>query len=219
MGGSKMSRFLEPLAVAIAICLLVDTSHAAEPDIGRVATQDEIAAWDIDVRPDGTGLPEGSGTAMEGEGIWTEKCAACHGDFGEGAGRWPPIAGGSGTLDSDDPLKTVGSYWPYLSTVFDYVNRAMPFAEARSLEPDEVYALTAYIMNLNDLVDEDFELSKSNFTETRLPNEEAFFDDPRPDTPLMDQQPPCMSNCKEAVEITGRARVLDVTPDRLSDSN
>ncbi len=183
-------------------------------DLGRAATPDEVAAWDIDIRPDGHGLPEGSGDVMTGEVLYTDQCSVCHGVFGEAIGRWPQLAGGFGTLDGDDPVKTIGSYWPFLSTVYDYVHRAMPFGNAQSLGDDEVYAITAYLLFLNDLVDEDFELSHENFTEIRLPNEENFFLDDRPGVELTAfSGEPCMENCKDSVEITGRAQVVDVTPD------
>jgi cytochrome c len=151
--------------------------------------------------------------------IFDERCASCHGEFGEGAGRWPELAGGRGTLKSEDPVKTIGSYWPYLSSAFDYVHRAMPFGDAQSLAPDETYALVAYLLYLNDIVtDESFELSKENFTSVKLPNEVNFFDDPRPDAKNIRDGEPCMTDCKESVEITRRARVLDVTPDEDSDN-
>ena len=107
--------------------------------LGREATQEEIAAWDIDVRPDGQGLPQGKGTAQQGEDIFQERCATCHGEFGEGRDRWPVLAGGLGTLKNDRPNKTVGSFWPYASTIMDYVRRAMPFGHAQSLTADELY--------------------------------------------------------------------------------
>ena len=97
------------------------------------AKPEEIAGWDIDVRPDGQGLPPGKGTVKEGETLYMERCAACHGEFGESAGRWPILAGGAGTLASHDPVKSVGSYWPYASTVMDYIRRSMPFGNAQSL--------------------------------------------------------------------------------------
>lgn len=190
--------------------------------LGRKAMPDEVAAWDIDVRPDGTGLPEGSGTVAQGEPIYTDNCAVCHGDFGEGAGRWPVLAGGQDTLRNDRPVKTIGSYWPYLSTVFDYVRRAMPFGNARSLSDDDVYALTAYLMYLNDIVDdEEFELSKDNFTEMRLPNEANFIADDRLSEPhYVKGLEPCMTDCKPGpVEITARAQVIDVTPDGEGDES
>jgi hypothetical protein len=135
--------------------------------------------------------------------------------------RWPVLAGGQGTLAADRPVKTIGSYWPYLSTVWDYVHRAMPFGEAQSLEPNEVYAITAYLLNMNDIVDSDFELSKENFTSIKMPNEANFIEDPRPDTPVLaDGKAPCMENCKEGeVKITQRARILDVTPEGGDDEN
>ncbi len=184
--------------------------------LGRVATPDEIAAWDIDVRPDGKGLPTGSGTVADGEVLFSEKCASCHGDFGEGVDRWPVLAGGHDTLTEERPEKTIGSYWPYLSTVYDYVRRAMPFGDARSLSDDDVYAITAYLLYLNDIVDdEEFELSDKNFLNIRLPNEENFIADGRYEEPhYTTKTEPCMTDCvAEPVKVTMRARILDVTPD------
>ncbi len=206
-----MSRFPEFLAVAL---LAAGPAFAGDFGLGRPATEAEVAAWDIDVRPDGEGLPEGSGSVAEGEEIFVEQCAVCHGDFGEGVDRWPVLAGGDGTLASDNPVKTVGSYWPYASTVYDYVHRAMPFGNAQSLSPDEVYALTAYILYLNYVVeDEEFVLSNENFGDIEMPNVGGFIFDERPDTPYLAQGAPCMSDCKDEVKITARAMVLDVTPD------
>lgn len=184
--------------------------------LGRTALTQEISAWDIDIRPDGKGLPAGKGSVAQGEGIYVENCAVCHGDFGEGVDRWPVLAGGQGTLQEDRPEKTIGSYWPYLSTVYDYVRRAMPFGNARSLSNDDVYALTAYLMYLNDIVeDEDFELSKDNFLDIRLPNEASFIKDDRLQEPhYAEQKEPCMNACKPGIaSVILRARVLDVTPD------
>ncbi len=108
--------------------------HASKPlGIGREAKPEEIAGWDIDIRPDGQGLPPGKGTVKQGEALYMQQCAACHGEFGESAGRWPILAGGAGTLASHDPVKSIGSYWPYASTVIDYIRRAMPFGNAQSL--------------------------------------------------------------------------------------
>lgn len=183
--------------------------------LGRAATNDEVAAWDIDVRPDGKGLPIGSGTVANGGEIYDAQCASCHGVFGEGEGRWPILAGGIDTLTEDRPEKTIGSYWPYLSTVYDYVRRAMPFGNARSLSDDDVYALTAYLLYLNDLVDENYELSDQNFIDTRLPNENNFIADNRSDEAwFAAAEEPCMSDCIEGTAtVVQRARVLDVTPD------
>ncbi|MBX2882372.1 MAG: c-type cytochrome [Granulosicoccus sp.] len=187
--------------------------------LGRVALDEEVLAWDIDIRPDGLGLPPGSGTANDGADIYDAQCAACHGVFGEGEGRWPILAGGFDTLTDDRPEKTIGSYWPYLSTVFDYVKRAMPFGNARSLSDDEVYALSAYLLYLNDLVDEDFELGADNFASIQLPNAENFIPDNRADEPHYQQSSePCMVDCIEGTAtVLQRARVLDVTPDGNSE--
>lgn len=184
--------------------------------LGRKALSQEIQAWNIDIRPDGLGLPVGQGSVSQGEPIYVDNCAVCHGDFGEGIDRWPILAGGFDTLTEDRPEKTIGSYWPYLSTVFDYVKRAMPFGNARSLSDDDVYALTAYLLYLNDVVtEEDFELSNENFKSIRLPNEQNFVADNRSEEPhYKSASEPCMRDCIPGkAKVTMRARVLDVTPD------
>ncbi len=189
-------------------------SMAGGYGLGREALAEEVAAWDTDIRPDGLGLPVGSGDVLTGEELFVEKCSMCHGEFGEAVGRWPVLAGGFGTLTHKDPVKTIGSYWPYLSTVYDYVQRAMPFGEAASLSNDETYALVAYLMYVNDLVDDEFVLSNENFTEVRLRNEDNFFMDDRLETEFPHfTQEACMTDCKETVEITMHASILDVTPD------
>ena len=187
--------------------------------LGRTALPEEIAAWDIDVRPDGLGLPAGSGDVWTGEEVFVENCAVCHGDFGEAVGRWPVLAGGRDTLTREDPVKTIGSYWPYLSTVYDYINRAMPFGYAQSLEPDDIYAITAYLLYVNDIVGDDFELSNENFLDVAMPNADNFFMDDRAETelPLFSVEP-CMESCKASVEITMHASVLDVTPETEEDT-
>lgn len=207
-----MSRFPE----ALAILILAATPALAGPyGLGRPALPEEIAAWDRDIHPDGTGLPVGSGSVEDGEAIFAEKCAACHGDFAEGIDNWPKLAGGMDTLADKDPTKTVGSYWPHLSTAIDYINRSMPFGDAQSLTADEVYAVTAYILYSNYLVEDDFTLSNETFAEVTLPNAEGFIIDDRAETEYAHWSgEPCMENCKESVEITMRAMVLDVTPDQ-----
>jgi S-disulfanyl-L-cysteine oxidoreductase SoxD len=203
--------------IAGALVLALGSVALAEPGkrgIGRVATPEEIAGWDIDVRPDGQGLPPGKGSVKEGEEVYMAKCAACHGEFGEGSGRWPHIAGGRGSLASDDPNKTVGSYFANLSTVFDYIRHAMPFGDAQSLTNDELYAVVAYVLNLNDVVDDSFVLSKETWSKVKMPNAAGFYDDDRETSEKAFWRPnPCMTDCKPAVSITGRARVIDVTPE------
>lgn len=209
-----MSKFLKfTLVAGFALSATATALWAGDYGLGRPALPEEIAAWDVKVMPDGRGLPEGSGDVWTGDEVFGEHCAVCHGDFAEGIGNWPKLAGGADTLDRDDPLKTVGSYWPHLSTVFDYVNRSMPFGNAQSLSADEVYAIVAYILYSNNLVDDDFTLSHENFTEVELPNAGGFILDDRAETEYAAWHgEPCMENCKDSVEITMRAAVLDVTP-------
>lgn len=191
-------------------------SPVAKTGIGREATPEEIAGWNISIRPDGQGLPVGRGTVREGEALYVERCAACHGEFGESAGRWPILAGGMGTLASHDPVKTVGSYWPYASTLIDYIRRAMPFGASQTLTNDELYAITAYVLYLNDVLkDENFELNHRNFATIKLPNQPNFIDDDRETAEkAFWRKDPCMKNCLPSEpKIIGRARTIDVTPE------
>ena len=199
----------------IIIVLLVNVTSASDRkfNIGKLATKEEIAGWDIDIRPDGLGAPIGSGTALIGEEIYTEQCAACHGDFGEGADRWPALVGGEGSLASHDPEKTTGSYWPYASTIYDYIYRAMPYGVAQSLSYDETYEIVAYLLYMSDIIDEDFVLSEKNIGEIEMPNRNGFLlPDPRPDI-LNTNGQPCMKNCNVSTKVIGRARDIDVTPE------
>lgn len=192
---------------------------AGKLGVGRVALPEEVAAWDTDVRPDGKGLPPGKGTAKQGDEIFQAQCASCHGEFGQGVGRWPVLAGGLGTLKAERPDKTVGSYWPDVSTVYDYIQRAMPFGNARSLSHDELYAVVAYILMMNDVIkDENFELNAKNLATIKLPNANNFFDDDREvSEKAFWKKEPCMKNCKaEAPKVLGRAANVDVTPDEKS---
>ncbi len=191
-----MSKFLK-LTTATALALtLAAPAYAEKFGLGRAALPEEVAAWNKDVSPDGTGLPEGSGDVLTGEEVFADQCAVCHGDFAEGVGNWPKLAGGKDTLADKDPLKTVGSYWPYLSTTWDYVNRSMPFGNAQTLTPDEVYAIVAYILYSNDLVDDDFVLSKETFLDVELPNADGFILDDRLTAEAHFVREPCMSDCK-----------------------
>ena len=148
--------------------------------LGRVATPEEIQAWDIDVAPDGEGLPAGRGTVAEGGRAYAEHCASCHGATGV-EGPNPKLVGGQGTLASKRPLKTVGSYWPYATTLFDYIYRAMPFVAPQSLTPDQVYAVTAWILFQNGLLDKDAVLDREMLPKVRMLHRTGFVHDPRPD--------------------------------------
>ncbi|MDU9005519.1 c-type cytochrome [Sedimentitalea todarodis] len=209
-----MSKFLKTVLMFGAVALSASPTVAEKFGLGRAALPEEIAAWDRDIRPNGTGLPEGSGDAIVGEEIFATRCAACHGDFAEGIDNWPELAGGADTLDHDDPLKTVGSYWPYLSSGYDYIKRSMPYGNAGTLSDDEVYALLAYILYSNDLIEDDFVLSKETFFDVEMPNAEGFIIDDRTETEYTQWTgEPCMENCKDEVRVTMRAMVLDVTPE------
>jgi S-disulfanyl-L-cysteine oxidoreductase SoxD len=208
-----MSKFLKSLSVGAVATMLALPAVAQTYGLGRAALPEEIAAWNLDVHPDGRGLPEGQGDAIVGEEIFAAKCAACHGDFAEGIGNWPKLAGGMDTLDHEDPLKTVGSYWPYLSTSFDYIRRSMPYGNAGTLTADETYAIVAYILYSNDLIEDDFVLSKDTFLDVKMPNADGFILDNRMETEVaIWSGEPCMTDCKDSVEVTMRALVLDVTP-------
>jgi S-disulfanyl-L-cysteine oxidoreductase SoxD len=208
-----MSKFLKSAAVLAAMVTFAGPVWAEKFGLGRPALPAEISAWDLDVLPDGTGLPVGSGDALIGEELFADKCAACHGDFAEGIGNWPKLAGGADTLDHDDPLKTVGSYWPHLTTAFDYIKRSMPYGNAGTLSDDEVYAMVAYILYSNDLIEDDFVLSNETILNVEMPNADGFIIDDRAETEYAQWTgEPCMSNCKDEVKVTMRAMVLDVTP-------
>jgi S-disulfanyl-L-cysteine oxidoreductase SoxD len=201
------------LLLTSALVVLAAPAVAEPLGIGRAALPEEIAAWDVKIMPDGRGLPPGGMGVEDGEQAFIDYCAACHGDFAEGLDNWPPLAGGRGTLTHERPVKTVGSYWPYLSTVWDYVNRSMPYGNAQSLSPDEVYGITAYILYSEGLVDYDFVLTNENFTEVRLPNEDGFYVDDRVETEFpVFTAAPCMADCKAEVAITRKASDLNVTP-------
>ena len=162
------------LAVCSALAVGCGAAGAESPDLGRVATPEEIGAWDISIGPDGAGLPPGSGSARQGEVVYLEKCLGCHGERGAGKPN-DQLAGGQGTLGAGQvPVKTVGSFWPYATTLFDYVRRAMPLNAAQSLTPDEVYAVSAYVLFLNGIVTQDTTLDADTLAKIKMPNREGF---------------------------------------------
>src|ERR1700744_6180617 len=157
--------------VAMAMCGAV--LAAERYDFGRVATPEEIKGWDIDISPDGAGLPPGRGSVSQGEAIFAEKCAACHGAHGQGK-PMDQLVGGVGTLRDKKPEKTVGSFWPYATTLFDFVRRAMPLNAPQSLSPDEVYAVSAYLLFLNGIVPQDTTLDSETLAKIQMPNRDGF---------------------------------------------
>src|SRR3979409_2296114 len=163
------------LIAASGLAMASAVAFAAEsPNLGRVATPEEIAVWDISIGPDGVGLPPGSGTPKQGEAVYAAKCVACHGEKGAGKPN-DQLVGGQGTLPGDKPpVKTVGSFWPYATTLFDYIRRAMPLNESKTLSNDEVYALAAYLLQLNGVIGESDRMDAQTLPKVRMPNRDGF---------------------------------------------
>jgi S-disulfanyl-L-cysteine oxidoreductase SoxD len=171
---------------AWATCAMAQSPYG----IGRIATPAEIAGWNIDIGRDGSGLPTGSGTVAHGREVFEQQCVACHGDKGKG-GVGDKLVGGQGSLATANPVRTVGSYWPYAPTLFDYIRRAMPQNAPQSLSNDDVYAVSAYILNLNGLLPTDATLDAKSLAAIKMPNRDGFVSDPRPDV----KNTSCMSGC------------------------
>jgi len=149
---------------------------------GRPATEAEIKARDFTVLPNGVGLPPGHGDAAAGRTLFEQKCQECHGLKGEGqTGKYPALVGGRGSLGTINPVKTVGSYWPYATTLFDYIRRAMPYDHPRSLSADQVYSLAAYVLFMNGIVGESQEMNEKTLPQVKMPNRNGFVADSRPD--------------------------------------
>ncbi|MCC8956558.1 cytochrome c [Bradyrhizobium sp. Pear77] len=174
-------RSLNTVALVSAIAMLGVAVRAEERyGIGREATPAEVAGWNIDIGRDGAGLPPGSGSVERGRIVFSEQCVACHGDSGQG-GVGDRLVGGQGTLASPKPIRTVGSYWPYASTLFDYIRRAMPQNAPQSLSNEDVYAVSAYILSLNGIVPANAVLDAKSLAAVKMPNRDGFVSDPRPD--------------------------------------
>lgn len=171
---STRDRLLDHLlAAACMLCIGSGAARAESPNLGRVATPGDIAAWDISIGPDGAGLPPGRGTPRQGELVFVQKCLGCHGEKGAGKPN-DRLAGGQGTLGAPTPVKTVGSFWPYATTLFDYVRRAMPLNESKSLTGDETYAVVAYILQLNGIIGEEEAMDAQTLPMVRMPNRDGF---------------------------------------------
>jgi mono/diheme cytochrome c family protein len=206
------------IAVAAMLCIAASASlgaDAAKPGYfgyGKLATPEQIAGWDIDVRgDDGFGLPPGKGSVSQGAEIYIQQCSACHGTFGEGEGRYPKLMGGQGTLTGERPEPSVGSYWPFAPTLWDYINRAMPLFAPHSLSADDVYAVTAYVLSFNNIVPSDFVADRDSLPKVKMPNHDKFiWTDPRPDTAVKE----CMTNCSDPkkIGVTSTAEGKDLTP-------
>jgi cytochrome c len=174
-------RKLKAAFLVSAVAMLATAGHAEDRfGIGRAATPAEIAGWNIDIGRDGSNLPPGGGSVERGRAVFSEQCAACHGDSGQG-GVGDRLVGGQGTLASPKPIRTVGSYWPYAPTLFDYIRRAMPQNAPQSLSNEDVYAVSAYILSLNGIVPANAVLDARSLATIKMPNRDGFVSDPRPD--------------------------------------
>jgi mono/diheme cytochrome c family protein len=165
---------MREFAAAAALVALCGAAAAQSPNLGKPISPEDLATWDISIGPDGATLPPGSGTPKQGEAVFTMKCQACHNAKGAGQPN-DRLVGGQGTLPGEKPaVKTVGSYWPYATTLFDYIRRAMPYPQSKSLSNDEVYAVAAYILNLNGVIGENETLDAKTLPEVKMPNRDGF---------------------------------------------
>jgi len=175
--------------------VLVITTTALSSDaqlptygLGRTATAEQIKAWDVTIPSDGTGLPPGSGTAALGKAVFTERCASCHGENGQDP-KYGALVGGRGTLNTAKPVLTIGSFWPHAPTLWSFIHRAQPVDEPGSLAPEQVYAVTAYLLFLNGIIGEHDVMDARTLPQVRMPNREGFVLDPRPDVGRASRQP------------------------------
>ncbi|MFM0296906.1 cytochrome c [Paraburkholderia dipogonis] len=189
-GHRKITPARTALATLLSLAMLASCASSAPVarvaqhtgaahEIGTPLTEQDLAAWNIDVAPDGRGLPAGSGDVATGAHVFAAKCAACHGAQGQG-GLGDALVGGQGTLASAKPRRTVGSYWPYATTLFDYIRRAMPYNAPESLSADEVYAVSAFLLNQNGIVPANTRLDAASLPRVVMPNRGGFVADPRP---------------------------------------
>jgi len=158
---------------ALMLTVLPVSIHAQPPALGQTVTAETLAAIDFVVMPDGEGLPAGAGDARSGAALYLQHCQACHGASGIN-GINDRLAGGHGSLHTDTPVRTVGSYWPHATTVFDFIRRAMPYNTPGTLNNDEIYALTAYLLFINDVIDEDTRMNRDTLPQVQMPNGENF---------------------------------------------
>jgi cytochrome c len=203
-----MSRFEHTThAALLTLVLAAAATGAAASDygLGTAATPEQIAGWDIDVRPDGKGLPDAQGSVSDGEAIYDANCASCHGAFGD-SNEYIALSGGIGSLATNQPVRTVGSKLNYATTLFDYINRAMPFPNSKTLTPAEVYAVAAYVLNLNELVPSEFVANRETLVAVKMPNRDGYV----PYHDLMTvhgkgdtHNTACMKDCEKEVKVTG----------------
>jgi S-disulfanyl-L-cysteine oxidoreductase SoxD len=217
MSSSPSGHAIARLALALVLGAAMASpvgARAAPPGsygLGTPPTPAEIAGWSIAVPPSGANLPPGHGSVAQGSDLFGTVCAVCHGAFGEGVSDYPKLVGGVGSLATVAPAETVGSYWPFATTLFDFINRAMPFYAPHSLTPDQVYAVTAFILNLNGIVPDGFVADAKTVPAVKMPNQDGFiWKDPRPLT----HDTECMTQCADPAQlrITSNAADVHLTP-------
>jgi cytochrome c len=178
-------RVLRRFVIFVAVVLsarVIAVAQSPTYGLGHTPSPDDLKKVDIEILPDGRGLPAGSGTAARGKEVYAQRCSTCHGPTGK-EGPQDVLVGGKGSLATPKPLKTVGSYWPYATTLWDYIRRGMPFDHPGTLSNDDIYAVTAYVLYLNDVVQEHDVMSQSTLPSIQMPNRNGFVSDPRPDVP------------------------------------
>ena len=204
-----------PLALGVggAFAQAPQTGKAAGARFGLGSTPSDalVRAWNIDVSPDGKNLPEGSGSVAAGKQIYQQQCIACHGPTGQ-EGPMDRLAGGKGSLGTQKPVKTVGSYWPYATTLFDYIYRAMPFNAPQSLSAEEVYAVTAYVLNLNGIVPDDAVMDKKSLAAVQMPNRNGF---EQTDTLTTAKTEACMKDCKPLAATANGTTPATITEEQV----
>jgi len=174
----RCSRHSFALAVlAVAACTAAFAQTANYGGVGRTPSKEEIQAWNDSIGPEGKELPQGSGTAKQGEEIFAGKCAACHGPGGEGSQLAPRLVGGRGALNTPTPSRTLANYWPFATTIYDYINRAMPPKQQGSLSASDVYALTAFILYKNEIITEGQAIDAKSLPQVKMPNRDGFIPD------------------------------------------
>jgi S-disulfanyl-L-cysteine oxidoreductase SoxD len=179
--GSRRRRGLATVLFVVASALGSEVAAQLPTyGVGRAPTAAEVNAWDLTIPFDGVGLPPGSGTAALGRPIYTDRCASCHGERGE-TGKYDRLVGGHGTLATDRPVPTIGSFWPHAPTLWSYIRRAQPVDEPGSLTPDQAYAVTAYLLHLNGIIGEHDVMDARTLPQVKMPNRDGFVRDPRPD--------------------------------------
>jgi len=183
------------LMAGMALCALVSTGHSqspSKPRYGKPISEADIAAWNIDIRtPDGKGLPKGKGSVAEGKALFAQQCSACHGDDAKGGPMYGTMVGGIGSFTTNVRVLTPGSMYPYAPILFDYIRRAMPMDHPQSLSTNEIYAVSAYILNLNGIVPDNAVMDQNTLAKVQMPNRNGFIVDDRPDTKAVR----CMTNC------------------------